>query len=102
MKRISEPFIQGPLSVSWLAKAAKVGKSKSTPVVGLLCWHAFYLNKKQQPFTIGTSVLRDFGIERHAFYRALKRLEMLDLIAIDKRKRGVLPKIRIISTELVK
>ena len=101
MTKITGPFIQGPICLLWMAKAAKEGKSKGPTVVGLLCWYVYFLKKKQQPFHIQTKFLRVFGMERHSCYNALNRLEELGLIKKES-KRGASPKIWIIGTELVK
>ena len=88
-------FLKGPVPLEWLIEAAKLpGKSLH---VGVVLWFLSGL-KKSREVTFAPSRRREFGIGRHASYRALKCLEMAGLVRL-KRKRGRAPLVTIVEAE---
>ncbi len=90
-------FIRGPLPVNWFKKANQVGVTTKAVVVGLAIWRKFGM-ERSRTVTLGAKDLRRFGLERHAFYRGLRKLEQAQLVTLERR-RGALIKITIINED---
>lgn len=74
-------FLKGPIPLDWLQAAACLpGKACQ---VGLALWYRAGL-ECTATVVLSNSVLKDFGVDRHAKYRALQALAGADLITIAK------------------
>lgn len=84
-------FLRGPIPLDWLQRAASL--SGRALHVGVALW---YLDGFERSGTVKAqpSVLREFHVDRHAAYRALKTLEKAGLISVE-RKRGKAPAVMI-------
>lgn len=92
-RRIIGGFLRGPVALDWLQKAAKLpGRAMH---VGVALW---YLDGFQRAGTVRLkpSVLRNFGVNRHASYRALNELEAAGLVSV-VHKRGAAPMVTLLS-----
>ena len=80
-------FIKGPIPLPWIQRASKLpGKSLA---VGLAIWYRSGLIR-QKELSLPTTLLGQFGIDRHAKRRALSELENAGLIGVS-RKHGKNP-----------
>ena len=85
-------FLKGPVPLDWLQRAAQLpGKSLH---VGIAIWFLVGL-QKSSTVQLKPSITRQFGIDRHAGYRALKALEKAELITVS-RHRGRSPMVTVI------
>jgi hypothetical protein len=92
-RRPRHEFIRGPLPVWWLAKAAELpGQALA---VGLAVWFRRGI-EKARTFPLYPSALAKFGVNRWSFYRALKALEEVGLLAVS-RKRGRSPVVTVLD-----
>ncbi len=70
--------------------------------VALVCWYLKGLNSRKNlsdhSVVLSAKMLREFGINRSAAYRALKKLEAANLVSVDRR-RGRLPRITILKVD---
>ena len=72
-----EKFLKGPVPLNWLTRAGQLpGKSLH---VGIVLWFLAGLSGKRT-VALPNGVLRLFGVDRHAKYRALQCLKQADLI----------------------
>lgn len=94
-KKIRGSFVQKVPLENWLKYAFHLpGKALH---VAVLLQHVDGLAKGKE-FTVTTKMLRDFGIDRKTFRRALNLLEKEKLIKVDVR-RGKKPRIKILEKE---
>ena len=92
--RRTEPFLQfAPLN--WLAAAARVRGTDFGLHVAVLLHYRHGLTKAN-PVFIPSRLLNEFGINRHAFYRALRALEIAGLV-VAVRRNGKKPLITIVK-----
>ena len=75
-------FIAGPIQVSWVCQASKLGVK--TLLVGLALWHIKGL-RKSNTFIVSNLMLRDWGIQADAKGRALRKLERAGLLAVERQ-----------------
>ena len=75
-------FIAGPIPVSWVCQAGRLGVK--TLLVGLALWHIKGL-RKSNTFIVSNLILRDWGIQADAKSRALRKLEMAGLITVERQ-----------------
>ena len=75
-------FIAGPIPVSWMCHASKLGVK--TLLVGLALWHIKGL-RKSNTFIVSNLMLRDWGIQADAKSRALRKLERAGLIRVEQQ-----------------
>lgn len=78
-------FIRGPIPLEWVARASRGGGKGKALHLAMLIWHKCGLEKQSRTVKIGAKELRQFGIERHALYRASSKLEGLGLVAINRK-----------------
>ncbi len=91
-RRYSKRFLKGPIPLDWLQAAAQLpGKALH---VGIAIWFLIGL-QKSSTVQLRPSLLRQFGIDRHAGYRALKALESESLITVT-RQRGRSPMVTVV------
>src|SRR5436305_8826662 len=65
-------FIAGPIDVSWVCQASRLGVKALT--VGLALWHIRGL-RRADGFKVSNLMLREWGIQPDAKNRALRKLE---------------------------
>src|SRR5262249_50139747 len=70
-------FVKGPIPLAWLGSAA--GLPGKALAVGLAIWFQRGL-KKCETVTLTGPILHQFGVDRHAKYRALTALEKAGLV----------------------
>jgi len=72
-----EKFLKGPVPLNWLSRAGQLpGKSLH---VGVVLWFLAGMYRTNS-VALSNGVLRLFGVDRHAKYRALNWLEQAGLI----------------------
>jgi len=87
-------FVMGPIPLAWLGPAARLpGKALA---VGLAIWYQRGLRKSETVMLTGP-ILNQFGVDRHAKYRALTALENAGLVRVDRRM-GKNPTVEILKT----
>ena len=93
--RKQQQFLKGPVPLPWLIKASQCpGK---TFVVAIVIWFRSGLSKSSQ-INLTSTVLKQFGVDRSAKSRALKCLEAVELITVE-RKPGKNPVITILDIQ---
>jgi hypothetical protein len=94
--RPGEAFLKGPIPLQWLARAVSLtGKALH---VAIAIW--FLAGMKRLPtVSLQPSVLRHFGIKRHAAYRGLTALEKAGLVSVE-RHRGRAPRVTLLPTQV--
>jgi len=79
--RHGEKFLKGPVPLSWLSGAARLpGKALH---VGVVLWFLAGL-KNARTVSLPNGVLRLFGVDRSAKYRALGWLEQAGLVSVER------------------
>jgi len=77
---LTDPFLKGPVPLSWLVKAAGLGKSAL--MVGLVLWYMDGM-RGQRSFRLSRGdIARLFKISRWTVLRGIKRLEQHNLIFV--------------------
>ena len=79
---IRDKFIAGPVDVSWVCQASRLGVK--ILLVGLALWHLKGL-RRDNSFLVSNMMLREWGIQPDAKGRALRALEKAGLIAVERR-----------------
>jgi DNA-binding MarR family transcriptional regulator len=79
---IRDKFIAGPIDVSWVVQASRLGVKAL--LVGLALWHLKGL-RKADTVLVSNLMLRDWGIEPDAKTRALRKLEEAGLITVERQ-----------------
>ena len=93
--RKQEQFLKGPVPLPWLIKASKCpGKAF---IVAIVIRFRKGLCKSNQ-INLTSTVLKQFGVDRSAKSRALKCLEVAELITVE-RKSGKNPVITILDIQ---
>ena len=87
-------FLKGPVPWAWLTAAGRLpGKALHVAVaIRLLVGMS-----KGAPVSLSSVRLRELGVDRHAAYRALSRLQEAGLVAV-KRHRGRQPVVTVLAT----
>jgi hypothetical protein len=81
---IRDKVIAGPIDVSWVCRASRLGVKAL--FVGLALWHLKGL-RRDDSFLVSNLVLREWGIQPDAKARALRKLEKAGLIAVERRAK---------------
>jgi hypothetical protein len=79
---IRDKFIAGPIDVSWVCQASRLGVKAL--LVGLALWHLKGL-RRDNSFLVSNLMLEEWRIQPDAKRRALGALEKAGLIAIERR-----------------
>lgn len=88
-----EKFLKGPVPLDWLARAGQLpGKSLH---VGIALWFLAGI-RRTSSVALPNGILKLFGVDRHAKYRALNWLEQDGLIE-QKRHDGCSPIVILLS-----
>jgi DNA-binding transcriptional ArsR family regulator len=91
-------FIAGPIDVSWVVQARRLGVNPL--LVGLALWHLRGL-RRADTFTVSNLMLQEWGVQPDAKSRALRALERAGLIRVERRgKRS--PRVALIVTAPVR
>jgi DNA-binding transcriptional ArsR family regulator len=75
-------FIAGPIDVSWIVQASRLGVGAL--FLGNFLWYLRGL-RKSDTFTVSNLMLREWGIQPDAKRRALRKLEKAGLIRVERR-----------------
>lgn len=95
LTRQSGMFLKGPVTWLWLSRAGQLpGKVLHVAVVV----HLLAGMRRGGPVSLSRARLRELGVDRHAAYRALRRLEEAGLVAV-QRRRGRQPVVTILASE---
>lgn len=81
-KMIQGMFLKGPISWEWLCVASKLSNKALHVAVAL--WFISGLAKTNK-IKMQKKVLKDLGVSRHAFYRAINEMEKARLISADRK-----------------
>lgn len=83
--KIQGEFLKGPIPLAWLGRAAKLpGKASLATALAIM----FEVGRRRsQEIILTTAILKRFGVNRKAKYRALKLLEKTGLISVVRRPR---------------
>jgi DNA-binding transcriptional ArsR family regulator len=79
---VTGKFIAGPIPVSWVCQAKRLGVAAL--LVGLALWHIKGL-RKSSTFTVSNLMLEEWGIQPDAKSRALRKLERAGLITVERQ-----------------
>jgi hypothetical protein len=79
---IKGKFIAGPVDVSWVCQARRLGVTAL--FVGLALWHLKGL-RKTDTFIVSNLMLQEWGILPDAKRRAIRALERAGLIKVERR-----------------
>jgi DNA-binding MarR family transcriptional regulator len=79
---IRDKFIAGPIYVSWVCQASRLGVKAL--LVGLALWHLKGL-RRDNGFLVSNLMLQEWGIRPDAKTRALRKLEKAGLIIVERR-----------------
>jgi DNA-binding transcriptional ArsR family regulator len=79
---IRDKFIAGPVDVSWVCQASQLGVKAL--LVGLVLWHVKGL-RRNHSFIFSNLMVGEWGISPDAKSRALRALEKVGLITIERR-----------------
>ena len=91
-------FIAGPIDVSWVVQAKRLGATAL--LVGLALWHLKKL-RQSDTFTVSNLMLQEWGVQPDAKSRALRALERAGLIRVERRgKRS--PLVALIVRDVVR
>jgi DNA-binding transcriptional ArsR family regulator len=75
-------FIAGPIDVSWVVQASRLGVKAL--LVGLALWHLKKL-RQADTFIVSNLMVQDWGVQPDAKNRALRKLEKAGLIRIKRQ-----------------
>lgn len=84
-KRIKGEFLKGPIPLRWLSAAAKL-PGKAPLAASLAIWFEAG-RRKSNVVRLTTAILKRFGVNRKAKYRALQRLQAAGLIGVRREPR---------------
>jgi hypothetical protein len=77
-------FIQGPLPLPWFRRVFAL-RGQKVLVVALVIWLLAGLRKRRSNLKLSTKSLQEYGINRDAKYKSLKKLEQAGLIRVERR-----------------
>lgn len=83
--KVQGEFLKGPIPLAWLGRAAKLpGKASLATALAIM----FEVGRRRsQEIVLTSAILKRFGVNRKAKYRALKLLEKARLISVVRRPR---------------
>lgn len=84
-KKITGEFLKGPIPLTWLT-AASMLSGKAPLAVGLAVWFEAG-RRKSREVKLTTAILKRFGVNGKAKYRALKSLEKAGLVRVRRKPR---------------
>ena len=89
---IRDKFIAGPIDVSWVCRAGRLGVKAL--LVGLALWHLRGL-RRSNSFIVSNLMIQEWGVQPDAKARALRKLEKARLITV-KREGKRSPRVTLI------
>lgn len=90
-------FLDGPLPLEWLARAARL--RGSALVVGLTLWR-LRREVKRRVVVLSHSAYEHFGLNRQTARRGLRGLESAGLVQVERRP-GHAPRVRVLPAPQV-
>jgi len=94
-QNISEPFLRGPIPISWLNRAAQLGGKTLNVAIAIRWIHGMSGN---QPIKLSKKALQSFHVSSDAASDALNRMEANGLIRLSK-KPGQRPAIDVLAID---
>jgi len=91
--RPREKFLKGPIPRPWLVRAARLPGKSLHVAVGLWFWAGI---RRTDTVKLSTAFMETLGVGRHSVYRALRVLEAVGLITVE-RHAGRLPVVTLLS-----
>jgi DNA-binding transcriptional ArsR family regulator len=79
---IRDKFIAGPIDVSWVCQAGRLGVKAL--LVGLALWHLRGL-RRSNSFIVSNLMMQEWGVQPDAKGRALRALEKAGLITLERQ-----------------
>jgi hypothetical protein len=89
---IRDKFIAGPIDVSWVCRAGRLGVKAL--LVGLALWHLRGL-RRSNSFIVSNLMMQEWGVQPDAKARALRKLEKARLITV-KREGKRSPRVTLV------
>jgi len=89
---IRDKFIAGPVDVSWVCRAGRLGVKAL--LVGLALWHLRGL-RRSNSFIVSNLMMQEWGVQPDAKSRALRKLEKARLITV-KREGKRSPRVTLV------
>lgn len=83
--RAGEYFLRGPIPMAWLNAAARASGAGAGIKVALVLWFLSGVKRQARTFKLEPGALRRIGVDRHAGYRGLQRLEKAGLVSVQRR-----------------
>ena len=94
-RRPTGRFLKGPVPLAWLARVAALpGKALA---VGVALWFERGLRGRKET-VVGRGLLTQLNVNRKAGYRALRALEAVGLVSVD-RHVGRCPRVKILAVQ---
>lgn len=94
--RQSEPFLRGPVPISWLARAATL--RKPALAAGLCLWFQRGVKRSSGPVEVRSHVRRRLNMSAGQMLRGLRALEAASLVRFEQTGRGRCPTVQIIDS----
>lgn len=92
-KATTTAFLRGPVPMDWLAAAAAL--RGSALLLGTVLWHIAGMQGTRRDLPVSTERLEQFGVSRHAKFRALRSLVDAGLVTV-QHKRGRSPRVTLV------
>ncbi len=93
----TEPFLRGPIPLSWLAKAAQLRKPALPAGLGL--WFVRGVSQRTGPIRVSAAVRKKVGLSAGQMLRGLRALEGAGLVEFVKEGRGRCPVVGIVNRQ---
>jgi hypothetical protein len=88
-------FVRGPIPWDWICRAARLPGAALPVSVALWLLSGI---RTTRTVSLGNAIVAELGVERHAKYRALARLEAAGLVFIE-RHPGRNPRVTLVTGE---
>jgi hypothetical protein len=98
-ERSRQPFLRGPIPLSWLSHA--IAARGSAVAVGLSLWFMRGVAPASPDIKVTRAVRRRLGLSQDQMHRGLLRLQSVGLVEFVSRGRGRCPVVRIVGESLV-
>jgi hypothetical protein len=91
----AEPFLRGPITLAWLAKAAQLRKPALPAGLGL--WFVRGVSQRTGPVRASAAIRKKMGLSAGQMLRGLRALEGAGLVRFVKDGRGRCPVVEIVD-----
>jgi hypothetical protein len=91
----TEPFLRGPIPLTWLSLAADLRKPALS--AGIALWFIRGVSKKTGAIRVTAAVRKKMGLSGNQMLRGLRALELAGLVRFVKEGRGRCPVVEIID-----